>query len=137
MANAVLVTDMLHGFMEEGCPLYCGANARRIIPSIVRLLEKETKAGSKIFFICDHHDPDDLEFKMFPPHCIEGTAGDRDHSELSKFPGEIIKKKRYSAFSGTGLAGKLTKLKPDKIIIVGVCTDICVCQSAATPNFSG
>ena len=25
MANAVLVIDMLRGFMEEGYPLYCGA----------------------------------------------------------------------------------------------------------------
>ena len=45
MSNVVLVTDMLRGFMEEGCPLYCGANARRIIPCIQRLLEKETAAG--------------------------------------------------------------------------------------------
>ena len=38
MANAVLVTDMLRGFMEEDNPLYCGAKARRIIPNIQALL---------------------------------------------------------------------------------------------------
>ena len=129
--NVVLLTDMLHGFMDEGCPLYCGANARRIIPNIRRRLEKEVKAGSKIFYICDHHAPDDPEFKMFPPHCIEGSPETEVIPELAEFPGEIIKKKRYSAFSGTELAAKLKRLKPEKIIIVGVCTDICVCHSAA------
>ncbi|MFC2001177.1 hypothetical protein ACFLUZ_01585 [Chloroflexota bacterium] len=33
MANAVLVIDMLRGFLEEGYPLCCGAGARRIIPN--------------------------------------------------------------------------------------------------------
>ena len=68
MPNAVLVADMLRGFLEEGYPLYCGPQARRIIPNIKQLLERELAKGSKVFFICDNHDPDDLEFKMFPPH---------------------------------------------------------------------
>lgn len=132
MVNAVLVTDMLRGFLEEGCPLYCGAGARRIIPAVQRLLAKESNAGSKIFYVCDYHDPNDLEFKMFPPHCIEGTTETEVIPELAaKFPGEIIKKKRYSAFAGTNLGQKIKKLQPKKIIIVGVCTDICVCHTAA------
>ena len=51
MANAVLVIDMLRGFLEEGHPLYCGDNARRIIPSVQALLERELTQGSKIFFL--------------------------------------------------------------------------------------
>src|SRR4030042_5667454 len=131
MPNAVLVPDMLRGFMDEGCPLYCGAKARGIIPNIQRLLENELAAGSKIFYICDHHDADDLEFKMFPPHCIAGTEETEVITELAKYPGEIIKKKRYSSFSGTALELKLKKLKPDKIIVCGVCTEICVCHTVA------
>ena len=131
MANAVLVIDMLRGFMEEACPLYCGAKARQIIPNVQRLLDKELADGSKIFYICDHHDPDDLEFKMFPPHCIAGTAESEVIPELAKYPGEVIKKKRYSAFYGTDLEQKLKKLKPEKIIVCGVCTDICVCHTVA------
>ncbi|MGD1118440.1 MAG: nicotinate phosphoribosyltransferase [Dehalococcoidales bacterium] len=131
MANAVLVIDMLRGFMEESCPLYCGAAARRIIPGIQKLLEKELAAGSKVFYICDSHDKDDLEFKMFAPHCIAGTPETEVIPELAKFPGEIIRKKRYSAFYGTDLEQKLKKLKPEKIIVCGVCTDICVCHTVA------
>ena len=87
MANAVLVIDMVRGFMDKDCPLYCGERARRIIPNIKHLLESEIKQGSKIFFICDQHDKDDAEFKMFAPHCIAGTAEVEIIAELAGFPG--------------------------------------------------
>jgi len=131
MANTVLVVDMLRGFLEEGYPLYIGAKARQVIPNIQRLLEKELAQGSKIFFICDHHAPDDLEFKMFPPHCIEGTVEAEVIPELIKFPGEIISKKRYSGFFGTQLEEKLEQLRPEKLIICGVLTNICVMHTTA------
>ncbi len=131
MANAVLVIDMLRGFLEAGCPLYCGDRARRIIPNIQRLLEKELSQGSKLFYICDHHDPDDLEFKMFPPHCIEGTAECEVVPELADLPGVRIPKRRYSGFFETDLADRLQTRSPAKIIVLGVCTDICVMHTTA------
>jgi nicotinate phosphoribosyltransferase len=131
MADVVLVIDMLRGFMEASHSLYCGDRARRIINPIKTLLERELAAGASVFFICDNHDPDDLEFKMFAPHCIAGTAEAEVIPELAGYSGEIIPKKRYSAFYGTDLAARLEKLKPDKVIVCGVCTDICVCHSVA------
>ena len=131
MAKAVLVIDMLRGFLEEGYPLYCGAKARQIIPNIQGLLERELAQGVKVFFICDRHDPDDPEFKMFPPHCIKGTTEAEVIPELAKYQGEIIPKKRYSGFFGTVLEAKLKELKPEKIIVGGVCTDICVLHTVA------
>lgn len=131
MADAVLVIDMLRGFLEEGYPLYIGEEARSIIPNIQGLLEKEIARGSKVFFVCDNHDPDDLEFKMFPPHCIAGTPEVEVVPELSKYPGDIIPKKRYSAFFNTNLDEILKKIKPDKLIVCGVLTDICVMHTVA------
>ena len=131
MANAVLVIDMLRGFLEEGYPLYIGAKARRIIPSMQRLLEEELTQNSKVFFICDRHDPDDAEFKMFPPHCIAGTAETEVIPELAKFSGEIITKRRYSGFFDTALETKLKELKPEKLIVCGVLTNICVLHTVA------
>jgi nicotinamidase/pyrazinamidase len=131
VANAVLVIDMLRCFLEEGKSLYCGARARRIIPKVAGLIERELKSGSKIFFICDHHDLDDLEFRMFPPHCIAGTAEAMIIPELAKYPGKIIYKKRYSAFFGTPLERNLKNLNPERIIVCGVCTNICVMHTVA------
>jgi len=131
MADAVIVVDMLRCFMEPGNPLYAGEKAREIIPNVQKLLERELARGSKIFFICDNHDPDDLEFKMFPPHCIAGTPGAEVIPELAGYPGEIIPKKRYSGFFNTDLEARLKELKPDTLIICGVLTDICVMHTAA------
>ena len=131
MPDAVLVVDMLRGFAEEGHPLYCGETAREIIPNIEKLIEREIKKGSRIFFIADSHAPDDNEFKIFPPHCIEGTIESEIIPELAKFPGKTVAKKRYSAFYGTRLAEELDKIAPGKIIVCGVCTDICVMHTVA------
>ena len=131
MANVVIVADMLRGFLEEGYPLYLGPKSRGIIPCIERVLEREQKAGSKIIFVADNHDPDDLEFKMFPRHCVAGTRETEVIPELRRFPGEVIPKKRYSCFFGTTLDRRLKELKPEKLILVGVCTDICIMHTAA------
>ena len=131
MSNAVLVVDMLVGFLEAGHNLYCGDEAREVIPNVKRLIEREQAAGSEVFFICDNHDPDDLEFQIFPVHCVKGTDEAKIIPELSDYEGEVIPKQRYSGFYGTDLQQRLAALGPDKIIICGVCTDICVMHTAA------
>jgi nicotinamidase-related amidase len=131
MSNVVIVVDMLRGFLEEGHPLYCGPAARAIIPCIQQLLEREIKLGSHIIYLADTHDPDDKEFRMFPAHCIRGTAETEVIPELAKFPGEVIPKRRYSGFYDTVLDARLKELRPEKLIVVGVCTDICVMHSVA------
>ena len=131
MSNVVLVVDMLVGFMEPGHNLYCGDDSREIVPNIQRLIEREQAEGSSVIFICDNHDPDDLEFQMFPEHCIRGTSETEVIAELAKYEGEVVHKKRYSAFYGTDLEQRLKALGPDKIIICGVCTDICVMHTAS------
>ncbi|TET17078.1 MAG: cysteine hydrolase [Dehalococcoidia bacterium] len=131
MANAVLVLDMLKGFLEEGYPLYCGEQARRIIPRIGKLLQQELDKGSKVFFVCDRHAPDDLEFKMFPPHCVSGTEEAEIIPELRDYPGEVIAKNRYSGFYNTVLDERLQAIRPEKLIVCGVCTDICVMYTVA------
>ena len=131
MANALLVVDMLVGFLEAGHDLYCGDDARKVIPNVQRLIERELASGSRVFFVCDNHDPDDLEFQMFPEHCVRGTAEARIIPELSGYAGDVIPKKRYSAFYGTDLEQRLAELKPEKVIVCGVCTDICVMHTTA------
>ena len=131
MSSAVLVIDMVRGFMEPGYNLYLGERGRSIISDVVKLLEGEGAHGSKILYLCDNHDSDDLEFKIFGRHCVSGTRETEIIPELAKFPGEYIPKKRYSSFYNTRLDDSLKKINPDKLIICGVCTEICVCHTAA------
>ena len=51
--------------------------------------------------------------------------------ELAEYPREMIPKKRYSGFFGTSLEEKLKVLKPEKLIICGVATNICVMHTTA------
>ena len=131
MPNVVLVVDMVRGFCEEGHNLYLGPTIREIIPRIRELLREEKAKGSRIIFLCDTHDPDDLEFKMFPPHCIRGSEEPEVIPELREFADEVIPKRRYSGFFETSLDQRLKELKPDKIIVVGDCTNICVLYTVA------
>jgi len=131
MATAILVIDVLRGFFEEGYPLYCGQAGRSIIPNIQRLLEQGIAEGAKVFFLCDQHSPDDPEFEMFPPHCVAGTAEAEIIPELAHYPGEIVAKYRYIGFFGTALEDKLKELGPEKLVVCGVCTDICILYAVA------
>jgi nicotinamidase/pyrazinamidase len=127
--EVILVVDMLRGFLEEKMPLFCGERSRRIIPCITKLLER--KKGAEVIFLCDSHKIDDAEFKMFPPHCIEGSSEAQIVPELSNFPGRRIPKRRYSAFFNTDLEQVLLEIAPEKVTVVGVCTDICVMYTVA------
>ena len=87
--------------------------------------------GSKIVFLCDNHEPDDLEFEMFPEHCVRGTSETEIIPELVDFEGDVIPKQRYSGFFNTDLDERLRKLDPEKIIVCGVCTNVCVMHTVA------
>jgi nicotinamidase/pyrazinamidase len=133
MSNVALVVDMVRGFLEPGHNLYCGDESRKIIPNIRQLLQRERQAGSEIIFLSDHHDPDDLEFQIFPVHCVKGTEEPEVIPELSEFvtDSNVVPKNRYSGFFNTDLEQRLERLKPDKIIVCGVCTDICVLHTTS------
>ena len=133
MSNVVLVVDMVKGFLEPGHNLYAGDEARGIIPNVRRLLVKERSVGSEVLFICDNHDPDDLEFRVFPVHCVKGTNETDVIPELVEYvtSANVVPKNRYSGFFNTALEDRLISLAPEKVIVCGVCTDICVLHTAA------
>ncbi|MBN2208204.1 MAG: cysteine hydrolase [Candidatus Coatesbacteria bacterium] len=133
--EAIVIVDMLKGFLEPGNPLYCGAGARAIIPNVVSLLTSKPDAAR--VFVCDGHTKSDPEFGMFPPHCIEGTDEAQVVPELEVFTGRIVRKRTFDGFFGTDLAEVLGELAPDKVYAVGVCTDICVLYTVAGLRLRG
>ena len=131
MTRAVLVVDMLRGFLEEGHPLYCGARSRRILPEVSILIKEEESRGAMVVFVCDSHAPDDPEFSQFPAHCIKGTDEAEVVPELAGLAGHILEKRRFSAFDDTELNTLLKREGVDTVVVCGVCTDICVLHTAA------
>jgi len=130
--KALLVIDMLEDFVYEGGRLYIGDAAKKVLPEVKKAVEKAREEQIPVFFVCDNHREDDAEFEMFPCHCIQGTKGAQIAKELNPKPEDhIIYKRRFSAFFGTDLDLTLRELGVKEIVLVGVCTNICVLYTAA------
>lgn len=128
MTDVVLIVDMLKGFHNTG--KLANPRLNRIIPNVAMLLHKESTQGNWLVFLGDNHKVNDEEFKTWPPHCIEGSEEAEVIDQLKPFLRRkntiFIPKTRYSGFFRTNLEKVLDEIKPQRVIVVGVCTDICV-----------
>jgi len=129
MSNIVVVVDMLNGFLKEG--KLANPGARWVIPNILDLLQRKAEEGWEMIFVCDNHKKDDLEFLMFPEHCVEGTEEALIIEELKRYYNIYIPKTRYSGFFGTNLESILKSEDPKEVIVVGIYADICVLYTTA------
>jgi nicotinamidase/pyrazinamidase len=130
--RALIVTDVQEGFTRLGNLASPVCEAK--ISAVVDIVRDELSAGTPVVFTKDSHVENDLEFRMFPPHCIVGT---REHDlveELRPFEPDaaaVVQKRRYSAFFETELEQVLKELRPDEVHIIGFCTDICVLHTTS------
>lgn len=125
--RALVVIDMLNDFVDHDGALYIGKSVENIIPEIQKKLSAYRSDGSPIVYICDSHDSNDVEFEMFPKHCVDGTKGAEVYKDLRPRDGEIIvRKKKFSGFHETNLDEILKEKHVDTIELAGVCTQICV-----------
>ena len=126
------MTDVQEGFTRIGnlASPECAAK----IPSVVSITRDELDRGTPVIFTKDSHVEGDLEFRMFPPHCIVGTPEHQLVEELRPFEDRaaaVIRKRRFSAFFDTELEDVLAGLRPDEVHIMGFCTDICVLHTTS------
>src|SRR2546429_3267297 len=66
--------DVQADFMLPGGKLYV-PGAEKLLPNIRKLTDAARRGA---VFLVSHgcfHTSDDPEFKMFPPHCVQGTPG--------------------------------------------------------------
>jgi len=124
--EALLIIDMINDFVKKGGALEC-KGARKMVPFIRCKIEAFHRKGQLVVFICDAHREDDLEFRVFPKHAVNGSEGSRIIAELPVGPEDpVIEKTRYSSFYKTSLEKALLKHRVDRVHVVGVCTSICV-----------
>ncbi len=129
MTNVIVVVDMLKGFLEKGN--LANPGARWVIPNIVDLVQRKVEEGWETIFVCDNHKKDDLEFLMFPEHCVEGTEETVIIDELNGYYNVHVPKTRYSGFFETNLDLVLRTRNPQEVIVVGIYADICVLYTTA------
>lgn len=130
IAPQCFVIDMINGFCTEGA--LADPEIMKITDPILDLIK--VIDSQRVTFIADTHKPDDLEFKAFPPHCIEGTKEAEIIEELKPYvKTPIIKKNTTNAFHELMKPENYHLLEMsviDSYILVGCCTDICVLQLA-------
>ncbi|MFI3225996.1 MAG: isochorismatase family cysteine hydrolase [Clostridia bacterium] len=139
MKKALIVIDFNNDFVADDGKLTCGAVAQAIDEKIASLVEEFAKNGDFIVNACDNHVENDLysiEKDMFPAHCFDDYGKDLYGKtkiaveKVEKNQYLYIAKNRFSAFAGTPLDLKLKERGVNDIILVGVCTDICVLHCA-------
>lgn len=135
--TALLIADMINDFVVKGAPLEI-PRARRIVSHIRRRVARARREGIPVIYICDKHRKDDPEFKVWPKHAVNGTPGSEIIAELAPTSKDyIVDKTTYSAFFGTKLEKVLRKLGIKKVVVTGVCTEICVLYTAVDAFMRG
>ena len=126
--NVLIVIDMQNDFIDGALGT---AEAVKIVPAVKAKIEAARAAGSTILFTRDTHGADYLQTqegrKLPVPHCIRGTAGWEISAALPVEDAQIVDK---PTFCSVELAHLLVRLAPERIELVGLCTDICVISNA-------
>ena len=142
--------DIQADFMLPGGKLYV-PGAEKLLPNIRRLTDAARQGR---VFLVSHgcfHTPNDPEFKIFPPHCVKGTAGaelvpealtdkiaripnEADAKlpdDLSKYQQILLEKQTLNIFESRH-ADELVRRLGDQaeFVVFGVVTEYCVSFAA-------
>ncbi|HEY3972016.1 MAG TPA: isochorismatase family cysteine hydrolase [Candidatus Sulfotelmatobacter sp.] len=142
--------DVQADFMLPGGKLYV-PGAEKLLSNIRRLTDAARQGR---VFLVSHgcfHTPNDPEFKLFPPHCVKGTAGSELVPEaltekviriandaeanlpqdLSKYQQILLEKQTLNIFESRHADELLQRLdKNAEFVVFGVVTEYCVSFAA-------
>jgi nicotinamidase/pyrazinamidase len=138
--------DVQRDFVLPGGKLYV-PGAEKLLPNIRRLTDAARQG--RVFLVShgDFHAPNDPEFKIFPAHCVKGTAGaelvpealaekvlqvpnERDAKlpeDLSQYQQILLEKQTLDVFQSRHADELLQKLgNHAEFVVFGVVTEYCV-----------
>ena len=138
--DALIIVDVQNDFCPGGSLPVKDGDA--IVPVLNRYIEQFTAAGLPIFATRDWHPEITTHFAthggLWPPHCIQGTAGANFHAQLALANNVTLVSKgagvdddSYSGFQavsdkGVKLAELLRVRGVERIFVGGLATDYCV-----------
>jgi nicotinamidase/pyrazinamidase len=135
-------------FMVPSGRLYV-PGAEHIVPNLVRLMSWAREHEIPVLSSADAHTPDDPEFKIWPPHCVMGSPGQKRIPETqfaeavvipsrpgaftppARWTGQfIIEKPTYDMQDNPNFSDILRALGPRHAVVFGVATEFCVLADA-------
>jgi nicotinamidase/pyrazinamidase len=138
--------DVQADFVLPGGKLYV-PGAEKLLPNIRRLTDAARRGR---VFLVSHgcfHAPDDPEFKIFPPHCVKGSAGAelvpealaekivrvpndveaRLSDDLPQFQQILLEKQTLNIFESRHADALVQRLGSQaEFVVFGVVTEFCV-----------
>ncbi len=146
--------DVQADFMLPGGKLYV-PGAEKLVPNIRRLTDLARQGRVLLVSHGCFHTPDDPEFKIFPPHCVKGTAGadlipealtgnvarvaNDEHSKLPEnlldYQQVLLEKQTLNIFESRHADALIKQLsthieKDAEFVVFGVVTEYCVSFAA-------
>lgn len=121
--------------------------AEKVIENVAALNRQAAAAGETVIATMDAHAEDDVEFKIWPRHCVKGSLGQRkvaatmlegavtvanEQGPVSVVGARqiLLEKQTVDCFTNIHLLGILEQLGAARYIVYGVATDICVMHAA-------
>ncbi len=151
MARQVFVDiDTQYDFISRDGALSV-PGAEEIRGNLKALTDHAVKNGIKIVASADAHAPDDKEFEVFPPHCVQNTPGQRKIEETTTAATVVLKndapetaqtvgiegadqilleKQTYDVFTNPSAPNIFEAAGGGEYIVYGVATDYCVKAAA-------
>ena len=122
MKTVFVDVDTQLDFVNPSGALYVPGAENRIA-TIAALNRKAEHLISTV----DAHPENDVEFQIWPPHCVIGALGQHKPPELLVGSKQIIfEKTTTNAFLNPSLMPLLSELAADRYVVYGVATEICV-----------
>jgi nicotinamidase/pyrazinamidase len=138
--DALVIVDVQNDFCPGGALGVPDGDA--VVPVLNRYAERFAAAGAPVFASRDWHPAKSAHFKAYggvwPPHCVQGTAGAEFHPRLALPSGAAIVSKgmnpsddAYSCFQaetddGMPFLATLGELGVGRLFVGGLATDYCV-----------
>jgi nicotinamidase/pyrazinamidase len=121
--------------------------AERVVPAIARLNRYAGAHGIPVISTVDAHTESDPEFEIWPHHCVAGANGQHKAEStllerrvvIPNAPGDlaiqgaaqiVIEKQNVDVFTAPNLKRVIDLLSPDRFVLYGVVTEICVLSAA-------
>ena len=141
MTTVFFDVDTQMDFLFPAGALYV-PGAERLLPVLARLNAYAANHGIPVVSTIDAHAENDAEFRLWPPHCIQGALGQRkpDATLLdgrvlipnrpaavpAGAPQYVVEKQALDAFTNVNLRALAAALAADRYAVYGVVTEYCV-----------
>ncbi len=142
MKTIFVDVDTQVDFLYPAGSLYV-PGAEKLIPTIAALNRHAASRGHLVVSTMDAQSENDTEFRLWPPHCVAGTAGQLkpgptllekrvvipNHGDLPSIDGAqqvLLEKQTVDCFTSVHMLPLLEQAAAERYVVYGVVTEICV-----------